>query len=180
MTEGKQIEIHFISSMIFELRGKKIILDYDLALLYGIETKRLKESVRRNILRFPDDFMFELTKEEYQFLRSQNATLETGRGKYSKYLPFAFTEQGVAMVSSIVNSNAAIQMSIQIMRTFVFIRRYALSNEELLKKVEELELKYNENFKNVFEAISFLLKKESEESTQKERKSIGFKPDMAE
>ncbi len=178
MTEGKQIEIHFISSMIFELRDKKIILDYDLALLYGIETKRLKESVRRNILRFPDDFMFELTKEEYHFLRSHFATLENGRGKYSKYLPFAFTEQGVAMVSSIVNSNAAIQMSIQIMRTFVFIRRYALSNEELLKKVEELELKYNENFKNVFEAISFLLKKESDEMAQRDRKTIGFKPDI--
>ncbi len=121
--------------------------------------------------------MFDPTKEEYQFLRSQNATLETGRGKYSKYLPFAFTEQGVAMVSSIVNSNAAIQMSIQIMRTFVFIRRYALSNEELLKKVEELELKYNENFKSVFEAISFLLKKESDEMAQRDRKHIGFKPD---
>ena len=83
--------------------------------------------------------MFELTKEEYHFLRTQFASLENGRGKYSKYLPFAFTEQGVAMVSSVINSNTAIQMSIQIMRTFVFIRRYALSNEELLKKVEELE-----------------------------------------
>ncbi len=95
MTEGKQIEIHFISSMIFELRGKQIILDCDLALLYGIETKRLKESVRRNVSRFPDDFMFELTKEEYHFLRTQFASLENGRGKYSKYLPFAFTEQGL-------------------------------------------------------------------------------------
>jgi hypothetical protein len=83
--------------------------------------------------------MFELTKEEYHFLRTLFASLENGRGKYSKYLPFAFTEQGVAMVSSVINSNTAIQMSIQIMRTFVFIRRYALSNEELLKKVEELE-----------------------------------------
>jgi hypothetical protein len=115
------------------------MLDYDLAELYGTETKRLKESVRRNANRFPQDFMFELSKDEYDFLRTQFASLENGRGKYSKYLPFAFTEQGVAMVSSVINSNTAIQMSIQIMRTFVFIRRYALSNEELLKKVEELE-----------------------------------------
>ena len=100
-----------------------MILDFDLAEMYGMETKRLKEAVRRNINRFPSDFMFQLTKEEYNSLRSQFATLKSGRGQHTKYLPFAFTEQGVAMLSSILNSDIAIEVNIAIMRTFVAVRR---------------------------------------------------------
>lgn len=112
------MELMVIQNKVYTLRGCKIMLDFDLAELYEIETKVLKQAVRRNIERFPDDFMFELTKEEYGFLRSQIVTLEKGKGRYSKYLPFAFTEQGVAMLSSVLNSYKAIQVNITIMRAF--------------------------------------------------------------
>ncbi len=101
------MEIQTIQSKIYEIRGQKVMLDFDLAHLYATETKVLKQAVRRNMQRFPPDFLFELTKEEYQVLRSQIVTLEPGRGKYSKYTPFAFTEQGVAMLASILNSPAS-------------------------------------------------------------------------
>lgn len=98
------MQISLIQNKIYEIRGMKVMLDFDLAEMYGVETRRLKEAVRRNTLRFPADFMFELTREEYNSLRSQIATLEKGRGKFTKYSPFAFTEQGVAMLSSVLNS----------------------------------------------------------------------------
>ena len=106
--KDKCMELQIIQNKIYEIRGYKVMLDFDLAEIYGVETKRLKEQVRRNIERFPDDFMFELTRDEYNSLRSQFATLEIGRGKYSKYLTFAFTEQGVAMLSTVLNSKLAI------------------------------------------------------------------------
>ena len=113
-----------IQNKVHTLRGCKIMLDFDLAELYEIETKVLKQAVRRNIERFPDDFMFELTREEYLSLRSQIVTLEKGKGRHAKYLPFAFTEQGVAMLSSVLNSYKAIQVNITIMRAFVSIRQH--------------------------------------------------------
>ena len=122
--------IHFI-------RGEKVMLDFDLAMLYGVEAKWLKEAVRRNLKRFPSDFMFELTKEEYHSLRSQFASLK--RGEHSKYMPFAFTEQGVAMLSGILNSDKAIEVNIAIMRTFVQLRRYASIHKELFERIENLE-----------------------------------------
>jgi len=102
------MSLQVIQNKIVEIRGQKVMLDFSLAELYEVETKVLKQAVRRNMERFPEDFMFELTRDEYQFLRSQNVTLETGRGKYSKYLSYAFTEQGVAMLSGIQNSDTAI------------------------------------------------------------------------
>lgn len=102
------MELQIIQTKIFNIRGQMVMLDFDLAELYEVETKRMKEAVRRNMERFPSDFMFELTREEYKSLRTQFATLETGRGKFSKYLPFAFTEHGVAMLSGILNSPKAI------------------------------------------------------------------------
>ena len=161
--------------MIVELRGMFVMLDADLASLYGVETKRLKEQVRRNLKRFPADFMFELTKEEYQVLRSQIVTLEPGKGRYSKYLPFAFTEQGVAMLASILNSPKAIEVNIAIVRAFVFIRQYALSHKDLTDKLRKLESRYNRKFKDISAAIHFLLQKDHLETSQKERKRIGFK-----
>ena len=104
------MEIEIIKEKIHVIRGQKVMLDYDLALLYGTESKRIKEAVRRNMSRFPDDFMFEITKDEYDFLRTQFASLENGRGKYSKYLPFAFTEQGIAMLSSVLKSEIAVEI----------------------------------------------------------------------
>ena len=164
-----------IESKIYEVRGQKIMLDFDLAELYGTQTKILKQAVRRNIKRFPKDFMFEVTKDEYNVLRSQIVTLKNGRGKHSKYNPFAFTEQGVAMLSSVLNSPKAIEVNIQIIRAFVFIRQYALTHKDLTGKLKELESKYNKQFKDVYEAINYLLKKDKQETEQKGRKQIGFK-----
>ena len=113
------------------------MLDFDLAEMYGTETKRLKEQVRRNIERFPDDFMFEVTRYEYNSLRTQIATLDTGRGKYAKYLPYAFTEQGVAMLSSVLTSKTAIAVNIKIMRAFVAIRQ--LVSNPAINEVKELQ-----------------------------------------
>ena len=134
------MEIQNIQRKIYEIRGQKVMLDFDLAHLYETETKVLKQAVRRNIQRFPPDFLFELTKEEYQVLRSQIVTLEPGKGRYSKYLPFAFTEQGVAMLASILNSQKAIEVNISIVRAFVFIRQYALSHKDLTNQRCKLNL----------------------------------------
>lgn len=136
--EDKPIKI---DSKIYEIRDTKVMFDFDLAELYGTETKRLKEQVRRNIERFPEDFMFEITADEYNSLRTQIATLENpGRGKYPKYLPFAFTENGVAMLSSVLKSPLAIQVNINIMRAFTKMRQFVLGyrNTNLSIK-EELE-----------------------------------------
>jgi phage regulator Rha-like protein len=138
-------------------------------MLYGVETKALNQAVRRNIVRFPDDFMFQLTKEEAQdLLRSQIVTLK--RGQHFKYLPYAFTENGVAMLSSVLNSERAIAVNIQIMRTFTKIREMLATHKELKQKVEEMEKKYDYQFKVVFDAIKQLI-----EPPQKPRKRIGFK-----
>ena len=151
------------------------MLDFDLARLYEVETKVLNQAVKRNSDRFPSDFMFQITKDEYNSLRSQIVTLETGRGKYAKYLPYAFTEQGVSMLSSVLNSPKAIQINIQIIRAFVFLRQYALSHKDLTEKLKELESKYDKQFKDVYDAINFLLQKDFMISTQKQRKRIGYK-----
>ena len=145
------MELQIIQNRIYEIRGCKVMLDFDLAEIYQVETKRLKEQVRRNIERFPNDFMFELTREEYNPLRSQIATLEIGRGKYPKYLPFAFTELGVAMLSSVLRSDTAIKMNISIMRAFVAIRQLVLAPptvevKELQKEVKELKQYIEEVF----------------------------------
>jgi len=166
------MEVLRIESKIYEIRGHKIMLDFDLAAMYETDTKRLKEAVRRNIARFPNDFMFELTKEEFQTLRTQFATSNKRGG--TRYFPFAFTEQGVAMLSSVLNSDKAIKVNIAIIRAFVFIRQYALTHKDLTDKLKELETKYNKQFKDVYEAINYLLKKDKQETEQKERKPIGF------
>lgn len=120
-------EIEEIRSRIHTIRGKQVMLDKDLAELYGVEVKRLNEAVKRNIERFPDDFTFQLNKDEYEFLRSQIATIKSGRGEHAKYLPFVFTEQGVAMLSGVLRSSIAVEVNIRIMRTFVAVRQYLLA-----------------------------------------------------
>lgn len=147
------------------------MLDRDLAELYGVETKVLKQAVRRNIDRFPEDFMFELTFKEESFLRSQFVTLK-GKGKHSKYLSFAFTEQGVAMLSSVLNSKRAIDVNIAIMRAFVKMREILSANREFSEKLKILEAQlaeHDEQFRVVFEVIKQLLKEE-----EKPKKKIGF------
>jgi hypothetical protein len=158
----------FIVSKIIFVRGEKVMLDFDLASLYGLETKRLKEAVRRNISRFPEDFMFVLGTEEWSTLRTQFASLKVTRGKHPKYPPMAFTEQGVAMLSGVLNSQRAIETNIAIMRTFVALRKLMQSNKELALKIQQLEQKYDQRFKVVFDAIQQLIKQE------KEMRPIGF------
>jgi len=175
-------QLQRIETKIYEVRGQKIMLDFDLAGLYETETKYVKRAVRANIRRFPPDFMFELSKAEWETLRCNFSTFETGKGKYPKYLPFAFTEQGVSMLSSVLNSDKAIDVNIAIMRAFVFIRQYALTHKDLNEKLKELETTYNKQFKDVYEAINYLmqrdkkaLQKDKQETEQKERKKIGYK-----
>jgi hypothetical protein len=143
------------------------MLDQDLADLYEVETKQLKRQVHRNIDRFPDDFMFELVKEEFENLRCQIGTSSWGG---SRYMPMAFTEQGVAMLSSVLNSKRAIQVNIQIMRAFTKLRQMMSTHEYLRKKIESMERKYDDQFRIVFEAIKRLLKHEEQQG-----KRIGFR-----
>jgi hypothetical protein len=144
-----------IAPHIHMIRGERIMLDSDLAVLYGVETRVLKQAVRRNKKRFPNDFMFELTAKEYQSLRSQIVILK--RGAHSKYRPFAFTEQGIAMLSGVLNSHRAIEVNIAIMRTFVQIRAWMTAHKELAKKLAELEEKYDGNFAEVFHILNQLI-----------------------
>ena len=165
-----------LQSKIYELRDQKVMLDHDLAELYEIETKVLNQAVKRNSKRFPVDFMFQLTMEEYNCLRSQSVTLnDIGRGKHRKYFPYAFTEQGVAMLSGILNSDVAINVNIAIMRTFVMIRKYALEHKDFNERLIILETKYDEKFGNIYDALNYLLEKEETDKKQKDRKQIGFK-----
>ncbi|EKD27883.1 MAG: hypothetical protein ACD_79C00511G0004 [uncultured bacterium] len=149
----------------------EIILDNDLAELYFVETKQLKRAVRRNLERFPEDFMFQIKKEENDFLRSQFGTLK--RGEHSKYLPYAFTEQGVAMLSSVLASKRAIQVNIQIMRIFTKMREMIAQNDGFKKKIEALELKYQDHDERIRE-IFFTLKKLMDPPGKKPKKEIGF------
>ena len=160
-------DIAIIENKIYEIRGQKVMLDFDLAEMYGVETKRLKEQVRRNIERFPAEFMFELTKEEVAISRSQIAILKTGQGYNIKYLPFAFTEYGIVMLSSVLKSKTAVEVNINIIRAFVRMRQYLLSNipkkelEELKQRIEYLEEditsdreSYEKQFDDLFNAFA--------------------------
>ena len=167
------ITIENITSKIYLIRGEKVLLDRDLAQLYRVETKALKQAVRRNINRFPDDFVFILSKKEFENLRSQIVTSSWGGTRYS---PMAFTEQGVAMLSSVLNSDRAVQVNIAIMRAFVQMRKFIQSTESLTKKLNELEketrMKFSEQqeqIKIVFEAIKQLMTDEV-----KPKRRIGF------
>ena len=164
---NSSVPAELIEKAIFLIRGKKVMLDRDLAKLYGIETKVLKQAVRRNKKRFPSDFMRELTKEEFKILRSQIVTSSWGGIRYT---PMAFTEQGVAMLSSVLSSERAIEVNIEIMRAFVRLRKMLASNVALARKLAALEKKYDEQFKVVFDAIRALMTPKAVQS----RKQIGF------
>jgi len=179
------MQLQQIETKIYEIRGQKVMLDFDLAEMYEVQTKNLNLAVKRNINRFPKDFMFQLNKTEWEVLRLQIVTsnsqrlqietLETGRGKYTKYLPHAFTEQGLAMLSGILNSEKAIEVNIAIMRAFVFMRKYALTHKDLTEKLRELETKYDKQFKDVYDAINFLLQKDKQQSHKRIRLKKPFK-----
>ncbi len=166
------MELVVIQKKIYEIRGHKVMLDFDLAELYSVEVKRLKEAVRRNKKRFPDDFMFELNYKEDMNLRSQFATSSWGG---SRYMPFAFTEQGVAMLSAVLNSPKAIDVNISIMRAFVMMRQLAVNYKELADKIGDLEQKYNKKFADVYEALDLLLQDNQAQEDFSKRNRIGFK-----
>lgn len=157
-----------IKPCIILLRGEKVMLDRDLARLRGVETKRLNEAVKRNIERFPPDFMFQLTNREAENLRSQIATSNDGHGG-ARYNPYAFTEQGVAMLSSVLRSKQAVAVNIAIMRTFVQLRRILADNALLRQKIESLEQKYDEQFQQVFAVLKAMI---AEDETPKPQ--IGY------
>jgi hypothetical protein len=160
------MDLDVIMNKIFEIRGQRVMLDFHLAELYEVETKALKQAVRRNIDRFPKDFMFEISLDEYANLRSQFVTLNW---KSIKYAPFVFTEQGVAMLSSVLKSDTAIKVNIEIMRAFVSIRRMALNYTDLVSRIDSLEEKFDDQFTEVFQALRYLI-----EPPQKPRKKIGY------
>jgi len=165
------MELSIIQSKIHEIRGVRVILDFDLAEMYGIETRVLKQAVRRNPKRFDDeDFMFELTRDELS--RSQIVTLNKGRGRNIKYLPFAFSELGVAMLSSVLNSDSAIDINKNIMRAFVLFRHYATGLVELNQKLEQFMFETNMQFNEIYQALIELAEQKKE--LDKPRNPIGF------
>lgn len=168
------LAVEKIAPLVIWIRHEKVLIDFHLAGLYGVETRALKQAVRRNRDRFPADFMFELSEREEKDLVSQNVIPR--RGKLGGAKPMAFTEQGVAMLSSVLRSRRAVAVNIAIMRTFVQLRRLMDSNRELGRKIEALERKYDQQFALVFEAIKQLVA-EDEKSKTAPTKRIGFHPD---
>lgn len=164
------VPVERIEKAILLIRKQKVLLDADLAALYGVETRVLVQAVKRNLERFSEDFMFQLSREETDFLRSQIVTLKMGRGQHRKYLPYVFTEQGVAMLSSVLRSSRAIQVNIEIMRAFIRLRQMLASHAELARKFDALEKKYDTQFKEVFEAIRQLMA-----PPEPKQRAIGFR-----
>lgn len=183
--------IRSIQNRIYELRGERVMVDRDLAALYEIETKALNLAVKRNLKRFPADFMFQLTQAEWDdirfqietleagsSLRLQNETLKKGRGQHSKYLPYVFTEQGVAMLSGILNSDKAIAMNIAIMRAFVEVRKVLLQEHDLkvqLKEIKERLGEHDVQLNQIYDAMENLLDEKAAQKKWEERERIGFK-----
>lgn len=167
------MELELIKSKIFEFKSFKVMIDYDLAELYGIETKYLKRAVNRNREIFPSDFLIEFTKEEWSYLRCQFGTLSLHGG--ISYTPYLFSEQGVAMLASVLQSPIAIEVNIFIVRAFVYMRKLTLSHNELSDKLKELELTYNKKFKDIFDVLNYLLNKDKQVEDIKERTKLGFR-----
>ena len=184
--------IRTIQNRIYEIRGERVMLDRDLATLYETETKALNLAVKRNIKRFPKDFMFQLTKEEFEGLRFQietleksdnplrlqNETLKTSRGQHTKYLPYVFTEQGVAMLSGILNSDKAINMNIAIMRAFVEVRKVLLRQTDLKEQLNEIKQRLGEHdaqLNQIYDAMENLLDEKAAQRKWEDRKKIGYK-----
>lgn len=158
-----------IQDRIITIRNTQVMLDEDLAVLYGVELKRLNEQVKRNIERFPEPFCFQLTAEEAEGLRSQNATLESGRGKHRKYLPYVFSEQGVAMLSAVLRSETAVAVSIQIMNAFIVMRRFLRDNAQVFQRLGNLELRQIETDKTIERVLSAI-----EDKTLKPKQGIFY------
>ena len=171
MVKPELVSLEHIDRSILVLRGTKVLLDSHLAALYGVETRELLQAVKRNVDRFPDDFMFQLTSDEFQNLKSQSVIASSNHGG-RRTAPYVFTEQGVAMLSSVLRSPRAVQVNIEIMRAFVRLRQMLQSNDELAKKLSALERKYDAQFRAVFDAIRDLM-----EPASRTKRRIGFHAD---
>jgi phage regulator Rha-like protein len=183
--------IQSIQNRIYEIRGQRVLIDRDLAALYEVETKVFNQAVKRNIKRFPEDFMFQLTQEEWESLRSQFVTLnnseplrsqfvtlDTARGRHTKYLPYVFTEQGVAMLSGILNSDKAINMNIAIMRAFVEVRRIIYQQNDLKQQLQLIKDRLGEHdaqLNQIYDAMENLLDEKAAQIKWEDRERIGFK-----
>ncbi len=161
------MEIKIIQKRIFEIRGVKVMLDLHLAELYEVETRVLKQAVRRNLDRFPDDFMFQLTTKEVEVMVSQSVI--PSKSYFGGALPFAFTEQGVSMLATVLKSKKAVLVNISIIRAFVFLRQFAMDYKEVKEKIEKLEKDHNAKFEDIFKVLNYLL------SPKAKRQQIGFK-----
>lgn len=179
------MEPSIIQQKIFEIRGEKVMLDFDIAILYSVETKRLNEQVKRNLTRFPEDFMFQLTEKEWEIIqknsrfyistmRSQNATASIKK-RNKQYLPYAFTEHGVTMLASVLKSEKAVIANIAIVRAFIALRQVALQYKELAEKLAQLENSNNKQFKEIYQALNYLIDKKQKEEDFSKRERIGFK-----
>ncbi len=172
ISEEVSVDTQFIQQKIYFIRGEKVMVDRDLAVLYGVQTKRINEAIRRNIERFPEDFMFQLSKDEMVNWKSQIATSNSSLKQSLRKPPLVFTEQGIAMLSSVLNSPQAIQVNIQIIRLFTRLRRMIDTYKELREKVEILEKNSDANFKEIFRVIRLLIKQEEQPKSK-----IGFRVD---
>lgn len=166
------MELTTIKNSIQEIRGKRVILDYELAKMYEVETRVLKQAVRRNIDRFPEDFMFELTEVEMKNLTSQFVMSSWGGTRHGI---FAFTEQGIAMLSSVLKSKLAIQINISIMRAFVMMRQWSLTYHELAERLEELERSHGQRFDGIEQVLNYFIQKDKQSAQQNQRKQVGYK-----
>ncbi len=159
-----------IKSRIYTIRNREVMLDEDLAELYEVDTKVFNQAVKRNIERFPDDFRFQLTEKEYESLRSQFVTLKNGRGQHRKYLPYVFTEQGLYMLSAVLKSSVAIEVSIEIMRTFTKMREFSIHYNSLSRQIINLERKHDKKFREVFKRLDEIV----DETQKTDEKVMGF------
>ena len=166
------MELTTIKNSIHEIRGKRVILDYELAKMYEVETRVLKQAVRRNLDRFPEDFMFELTEVEMKNLTSQIVMSSWGGTRHGT---FAFTEQGIAMLSSVLKSKLAIQINISIMRAFVMMRQWSLTYHELAERLEELERSHGQRFDGIEQVLNYFIQKDKQSAQQRQRKQVGYK-----
>ncbi|OFY64068.1 MAG: DNA-binding protein [Bacteroidetes bacterium RIFCSPLOWO2_02_FULL_36_8] len=167
------MHLQSIQTKIHEIRGQKVMLDFDLAKLYKVENRALKQAVKRNIDRFPNDFVFVLSDNEVSEMVSQ--IVIPSKSYFGGALPFAFTEQGVSMLSSVLRSKKAIQVNIAVMRAFVIMRHYALSHKDLTEKLKEMENRYNRQFKDVYEALKYLMDEKNEKENWENRRRIGYR-----
>ena len=169
-----KMQLQKIQTKIYEIRGQKVMLDYEIAEIYEVETRSLNQAVRRNIDLFPKDFMFKLTPKEWRIMSSQIVMTSNNKRPKTAY-PLAFTEHGVTMLANVLKSKKARQTSIAIVRAFIALKQFLLNYKEIAEKLKEMETKYNKHFKDVYEAINYLINKDQQETQQKGRKRIGFK-----